>query len=330
MVMVVTMGDPCGIGPEIITKAWMALRSETQYRFVVIGDARVFEGSDIDHIRLDHIGQYRHDIDALQVIHRPCDRAPISGQPNTVFGSSIISWINEATELCITGYAEALVTAPIAKWVLYESGFRHAGHTEYLAHLCELHDHKNHTPYMMLAVTGLKVVPLTIHIPVKLISEQLTENIIIHAAQAVNRALIHDYGIERPRLVMAGLNPHAGENGTIGTEEQTTIEPALKQLRNQNIDIGGPFSADSLFHETARQTYDAALCCYHDQALIPLKTIDFFKGVNVTLNLPIVRTSPDHGTGFDIAGKNIARADSMIAAIKEARLIADSRAKTHA
>jgi 4-hydroxythreonine-4-phosphate dehydrogenase len=217
------------------------------------------------------------------------------------------------------------VTNPINKAGLYANGFEFPGHTEFLGALTGVT-----RPVMMLAVEGLKVVPATIHQSIASVPSSLSINLLVETGLIVAEALRRDFGISAPRLVMTGLNPHAGESGSIGHEDHDIIEPAVEALRAAGVDIRGPLSADSLFHAKARQGYDAAICQYHDQALIPIKTIDFFGGVNVTLGLPIVRTSPDHGTGYDIAGQHVADPSSLLAAIRMAASIATHRAQLRA
>jgi 4-hydroxythreonine-4-phosphate dehydrogenase len=222
------------------------------------------------------------------------------------------------------------VTAPIAKSVLYGAGFRFPGHTEFLAELCRAHGAEAPVPVMMLAAKDLRVVLATIHTPLKDVAGSLSGIGLSHLIRTTHDALIRDFGIDAPRLVVCGLNPHAGEDGTIGREEIDIIHPAIINLQNESVRVSGPFPADSLFHDDARKGYDAAICMYHDQGLIPLKTLDFWGGVNITLGLPIVRTSPDHGTGFGIAGKGMARADSFINALRQASAIAGNRSLTGA
>ena len=219
------------------------------------------------------------------------------------------------------GQAAALVTNPIHKDSLYRAGFPHPGHTEYLAELAGTGE----APIMMLACPVLRVVPVTIHLPLRRAIESLSAAAVVHAGRVTDAALRRDFGIASPVLAFAGLNPHAGEAGGLGREEIEIIEPALAELREVGIDARGPLPADTMFHAEARRSYDAALCMYHDQALIPIKTLDFYGGVNVTLGLPFVRTSPDHGTAFDIAGRGVARADSLIAALRLAAQMAARR-----
>jgi 4-hydroxythreonine-4-phosphate dehydrogenase len=222
----------------------------------------------------------------------------------------------------MSGRAAALVTNPIHKDTLYRAGFRYPGHTEYLAALAGAVE----APVMMLACPGLRVVPVTIHLALRQAIRDLSTTAIVHAGRVTEAALRHDFGVAAPTLAVAGLNPHAGEAGGLGREEIEIIEPAIAELRAAGFDVCGPLAADTMFHAEARGNYDAALCMYHDQALIPIKTIDFHGGVNITLGLPFVRTSPDHGTAFAIAGRGIARAESLVAALRLAAEMAAMRA----
>jgi 4-hydroxythreonine-4-phosphate dehydrogenase len=237
------------------------------------------------------------------------------GQPDASNAPSVIESIETAVRFVRAGSAAAVVTNPIAKHVLYEAGFPHPGHTEFLAALAGDGGTTYH-PVMMLWSEQLAVVPVTVHIPLANVPSALTTDLIVLTGRIVARALQERFGIANPRLALAGLNPHAGENGTMGTEDSTVIAPAIEILRAEGIDVAGPLPADTMFRARARSRYDAALAMYHDQALIPIKTIAFDEAVNVTLGLPFVRTSPDHGTAFDIAGKGIARPDSLMAALK--------------
>ena len=329
--LVISLGDPCGIGPEIVAKAWRAARADPDLAFCVVGDAETVAALGVPVSRLaapaDATAVFA---DAVPVLDRPLDRAAVPGRPDPIHAPHIIDWIRTGVALCRSGEARAVVTAPIAKSVLYATGFAFPGHTEYLAELCRDGDDAP-MPVMMLTAPDLpnnghlRVVLATIHVPLARVPAALTAEHLAMIGRITARALERDFGIAAPRLVMAGLNPHAGEDGGIGREEIDILRPAVEHLRGEGIDIRGPFPADSLFHEEARRTYDAALCMYHDQGLIPLKTLDFWGGVNITLGLPIVRTSPDHGTGFDIAGKGVARPDSLINAIRQAAAISRQR-----
>jgi 4-hydroxythreonine-4-phosphate dehydrogenase len=291
------MGEPSGIGPEVAVKAWSALGGTCGGRPLrLVGPADVFR---------------RHG-NVPENAFWPRDRS----EP----GNPVIHSIEASVRAALAREAGAIVTAPIGKSKLLEAGFPFPGHTEYLAELTG-----TSRAVMMLAGANLRVVPLTIHIPVAEISSNISEAAIIETAEIVLAALKHDFSLERPRLAVSGLNPHAGEAGKLGSEELQIIRPAVQTLRKRGHQVEGPLPADTMFHAEARIGYDAALCMFHDQALIPLKTLAFWEGVNITLRLPIVRTSPDHGTAPDIAGQNKADPRSMIAAIRMAAAMADAR-----
>jgi 4-hydroxythreonine-4-phosphate dehydrogenase len=243
------------------------------------------------------------------------------GRPNPADAPAILGAIQTAVRDVSNGFAAALVTNPVQKESLYRAGFHHPGHTEYLAELAGA----GSAPIMMLVCPGLRVVPVTIHLALRRAIETLSSAAILHAGRITDAALRRDFGIGSPVLAVAGLNPHAGEAGSLGREEIEIIEPAVAELRAAGIDVRGPLPPDTMFHAEARSAYDAALCMYHDQALIPIKTIDFHGGVNVTLGLPFVRTSPDHGTALAIAGRGTARPDSLIAALRLAAEMAARR-----
>jgi 4-hydroxythreonine-4-phosphate dehydrogenase len=323
------MGEPAGIGGEILLKAWAVREGAGLPPFFAIDDpdrlrqesARLNQGLEIAVIE--------HPKEAPEVFSRALPVLPLSlpmpvapGKPDAGNAATVLTSLRRAVGLAREGLAKGVVTSPIHKKVLYTAGFRHPGHTEYLAELLDARG----PAVMMLVCPGLRVVPVTVHLALKRAIEALTEDAIVHAGSVTHEALHRDFGIERPRLAVAGLNPHAGESGSLGREEIEIVEPAIAQLRALGIDAVGPAPADTLFHEKARGRYDAALCLYHDQALIPLKTIDFNHGVNVTLGLPIVRTSPDHGTALDIAGQGIASPSSLMAAISLAGEMAERRA----
>jgi 4-hydroxythreonine-4-phosphate dehydrogenase len=301
------MGDPSGVGPEVAVAAYKALSGKIgTHPLKLVGDADVFRA------------QGTLPEDALIATTRSASHEP--GRTDPANAPAILAAIEESVRAAEEGRAAAIVTAPIHKASLLKSGFQFPGHTEYLAHLTGAP-----RAVMMLVGAGLRVVPLTIHIPYTAVPAQITKDAIVETGRIVLDALDMDFGITRPRLAVAGLNPHAGEDGQIGREEETTIAPAVTELRTRGDTILGPLPPDTMFHEEARARYDAALCMYHDQALIPLKTLAFWDGVNVTLGLPIVRTSPDHGTALDIAGQSKADSRSMIAAITLAAEIADAR-----
>ncbi len=327
--LVVSLGDPCGIGPEVVATAWQAVRHMPDLVFCVVGDAAALAAYGMPVRRITHPGEAATTFaEALPVVDHALSARPVAGQPDPVHAPHIIDWIRTGVDFCLKGTARALVTAPIAKSVLYQSGFAFPGHTEYLAEMCRHGDAPAPMPVMMLAARDLRVVLATIHTPLSDVASNLSGDDLAKLAHITHAALIRDFGIDHPRLVMAGLNPHAGEDGSIGREEVDMLAPLAASLRAEGIDIRGPYPADTLFHDEARASYDAAICMYHDQGLIPLKTLDFWGGVNITLGLPIVRTSPDHGTGFGIAGKGVARADSFINALRVADMIASQRGLT--
>jgi 4-hydroxythreonine-4-phosphate dehydrogenase len=325
--LALTMGEPAGIGGEIALKAWL-MRGEGVPAFFAIDDPARLEALARDlgwNVPVRTIAAPREAAErfseALPVLAQPLAHAVTPGRCDAANAPAVIAAIDRAVALARAGDAAAIVTNPINKKCLYAAGFRHPGHTEYLAELAG-----GAQPVMMLACPGLRVVPITIHLPLREVVAQLTPEAIIAAGRITAADLKRNFGIERPVLAVAGLNPHAGESGSIGREEIEIIGPALAVLRNEGIAVEGPFPADSLFHAAARRRYDAVLCMYHDQALIPLKTIDFDGGVNVTLGLPFIRTSPDHGTAFDIAGRGVANPTSLIAALKLAGEMAARRA----
>jgi 4-hydroxythreonine-4-phosphate dehydrogenase len=302
--ILITMGEPAGIGPEVALAAFDALNGHMgDHPLKLVGDADVFA---------------RHKESLIATIARA---KAVPGKPSSSNAAAVTEAIEIAVQACLAGEAAALVTAPIHKAVLVGSGFAYPGHTEFLAALT-----KSGPAVMMLASEKLRVVPLIIHVPLARVPGLITADKIITTGQIILAALGRDFGIPHPRLAVAGLNPHAGEDGVLGGEEEAIIAPAIAALRAEGHAVTGPHSADTLFHDEARKHYDAVLTMYHDQGLIPIKTLSFWDGVNVTLGLPIVRTSPDHGTAFDIAGTGKADSRSMIAAIKLAAEIADRRA----
>ena len=333
--LAVTLGEPAGIGPEIIVKAWSATHGKGP-AFFVVGDMDALAAAPgAQQARLARIAAPQEAAavfaDALPVLHRPLPAPATPGKPSPAAAKAVIGWIEEAVRLCLAGEAAGMVTGPIAKAPLYAAGFGFPGHTELLGELTRAAPWPEpRGPVMMLAAPGLRAIPVTIHEPLAAAPGLLTVERIVHAGQVAARALAEDFGIARPRIAVAALNPHAGESGALGREEIEIIAPACEALRALGVDCIGPKPADTLFHEEARRGYDAVLCMYHDQALIPLKMLDFWGGVNITLGLPVVRTSPDHGAGFDIAGKGVARPDSLIAALDMAEAIAARRAKARA
>ena len=331
--LALTMGEPAGIGGEIALKAWSIARGAARADgavppFVLLDDPARLEAlaSRLGlPVPVKAVGSAAEAAaafgTALPVLPQPLAAPVTPGRPDPANGAAVIASIDRAVDLVRRGEASAVVTNPIQKSALYAAGFRHPGHTEYLAHLAGLADE----PVMMLAARDLRVVPVTIHVSVRDAVDLVTREAILHAGRVTAAALVRDFGIARPRLAVAALNPHAGEGGAMGREEIDIIAPAVADLRAEGIDAVGPRPADTLFHAEARGGYDAALCMYHDQALIPLKTIDFDTGVNITLGLPFVRTSPDHGTALDIAGTGAANATSLIAALKAAEEMARNR-----
>jgi 4-hydroxythreonine-4-phosphate dehydrogenase len=258
------------------------------------------------------------------VMHRPLPRPPVPGRPDPANAPAVVAAIDEAVALAKAGRVAGVVTNPIQKAALYAAGFAHPGHTEYLA---ELAGTAGVPPVMLLACPQLRVVPVTVHEPLARAIARLTPGMIVQAATATAAALRRDFGIAEPRLAVAGLNPHAGEDGTLGTEDRDIVAPAVATLRAMGIEARGPLPPDTMFTAHARPGYDAAICLYHDQALIPIKTLDMAGGVNVTLGLSIVRTSPDHGTALDIAGTGRADPSSLVAALRLATEIARNRAR---
>jgi 4-hydroxythreonine-4-phosphate dehydrogenase len=297
------MGEPAGIGPEVAIAAFDTLGGRVgSHPLKLVGDPSLFGGR------------------ATLATTARVRRTP--GKPDRANAAAVTEAIEIAAAACLNGDAAAMVTAPIHKAVLAAAGFAYPGHTEFLGHLTGAK-----RPVMMLASATLRVVPLTIHMPVAQVPGAITKAAVFETGEIILTALRRDFGILNPRLAVAGLNPHAGEEGVLGGEDGAIIAPAVAALAARGFAVRGPLSADTMFHAEARAGYDAALCMYHDQALIPIKTLSFWDGVNVTLGLPIVRTSPDHGTAFDIAGTGKADHRSMVAAIQMAADMADARAR---
>lgn len=323
--LALTLGDPAGIGPELALAAWLARAGRDPLPpFFLVADPGFVErtanrlGLSVPVAEIDPETAVAVFPRALPVVALPSGAATEAepGMPDSGSAGATIESITAAVGFVRTGRAGAVVTNPIAKFVLTKAGFAHPGHTEFLAALSVPAGRTPPRPVMMIWSEGLAVVPVTIHVPLKDVPGLLTQALVEETARIVARDLAGRFGLAHPRLVLAGLNPHAGEAGTIGYEDRDVLAPAVARLRSEGIDIRGPLPADTLFHERARRTYDVALAPTHDQALIPIKTLAFDEGVNVTLGLPFIRTSPDHGTAFDIAGRGLARPDSLIAAIR--------------
>ena len=314
MTIVITSGDPSGIGPEVIQKSWACLKRDKDCNFFWVGDPLHLPNNGIPWQPIKHPEEASEIFsEALPVLAHKFSNPLKVGQPQPENASDIISVIKKAVNLVVNGKAKALCTSPINKDVLKSGAhFPYPGHTEFLAHLDNID-----TPVMMLACSKLKVVPATIHIPLKEVPCSLSVAGLSEIIKITNEAMKEKFNISEPVIAVSGLNPHAGENGQLGREEKEILIPAIRNLQG-SVNIIGPLSADAMFHPSARAKYDVAITMYHDQALIPLKTIGFEEGVNITLGLSFVRTSPDHGTAFDIAGQNIADETSTIKAIKMA------------
>jgi len=317
--LALTMGEPAGIGPEIAAKAWAALRGQG-LDFCFIGDAALI--TDVPVTRVTRIEDARAAFShSLPVLHQPLPCPAMPGAPSPATASAVLTSIETAVALARAGRTGAVVTNPIQKSALTAAGFAHPGHTEFLHQLAP----DAAQPVMLLASAELRVVPVTIHEPLARAIARLTPEMIVQVAQITAAGLKRDFGIAAPRLAVAGLNPHAGEAGTMGLEDIEIVAPAVAQLRALGIDARGPLPPDTMFTAHARPRMDCAICLYHDQALIPIKTLDMAGGVNVTLGLSIIRTSPDHGTALDIAGLGIADASSLIAALRLAAQLAANR-----
>ncbi len=327
--LAVTMGDPAGIGGEIALRAWASRRPDTPV-FFAIDDASRLEALAARFGIPCPTAQIASPAEAAEVFSRALPvlaplrplPTPVSlGVPDASAADAVIGTIDQAVALVKIGAASGIVTNPIHKAGLRAAGFTFPGHTEYLGHLAG-----GVEAVMMLAIEDLRVVPVTVHVAIRDVARVLTTYAIVRRGLITAAALKADFGLAQPRLAVAALNPHSGEMGAMGDEESNIIAPAVAALQRSGVDAKGPFPADTLFHADARRRFDAALCMYHDQALIPLKTIDFAGGVNLTLGLPFVRTSPDHGTAFDIAAAGIADPTSLLAALRTAGAIAARRA----
>jgi 4-hydroxythreonine-4-phosphate dehydrogenase len=327
--LAVAMGDPAGIGPEIAAKAWNARALHSLPPFFAVGDPRAVEKVwDGPIATIGNPDEARAAFaDALPVLVVGDNLEVVPGSPDVESARCALQSLEVAAGLTRSGAAGALVTGPVSKAQLYRIGFTYPGQTEFVAERCGVADENT---VMMLAGPTLRVVPITVHVALADVPSLISQELIVAKARVTARGLQRNFGIEKPRLAFAGLNPHAGESGAIGREEIDILTPAIEQLRAEGIDAVGPFAADTMFHARARAGYDAALCLYHDQALIPIKTLHFDDGVNTTLGLPIVRTSPDHGTAFGIAGRDEANPGAMIAAIRMAAAQAERRAEAAA
>ena len=321
------MGDPAGCGPQITAAVWQRRQALQLKPFFVISDPSIY-GSEIEIEPIDHPHQ------ANQVFERALPILPISlphtprlqtGHPCQEFAPAIVESIALATELCQRGAARAMVTNPISKAVLYDAGFAFPGHTEFIAELCAPAPAAPILPVMMLVGGGLRVALATIHVPLMQVRDHLSQTHLVSIAETVCTALQRDFGLASPRIAFTGLNPHAGEDGSIGREELDLINPAAEKLRQKGVQISNARPADSVFHEALSGSFDAVIAMTHDQGLIPVKTLDMWGGVNTTLGLPIIRTSPDHGTAYEAAAARACRPDSLIAAISLAQTLADHR-----
>ena len=319
--LALTLGEPAGVGPDITLLAWSQRDELKLPPFYLLGDGAFLEqranalGLKVRLAEVSPEDAITAFATALPVVAtgKPATAKP--GQPDASSADAALASIRRAVADVQSGQASAVVTNPIAKSVLYQAGFRHPGHTEFLAELAATNG-KAPQPVMMLWSPLLAVVPVTIHLSLREAINQLTTELIVETTRIVAAGLHRSFGLARPRLAISGLNPHAGEDGSLGTEDKTIVAPAIEILRTQGLDVRGPLPADTMFHEAARKNYDCAICMYHDQALIPIKTLAFDDGVNVTLGLPFVRTSPDHGTAFDIAGTGRANPASLVAALR--------------
>jgi 4-hydroxythreonine-4-phosphate dehydrogenase len=325
--LALTTGEPAGIGPDITIQAWLRRNELKLPAFYLLGDRDfVSQRAKALGLKLKLADVSAEDApdafaDALPVVATGHMAAARPGQPDDTSAGAAMASIRQAVGDVIAGRASAVVTNPIAKSVLYRAGFRHPGHTEYLAELAAT-EGSTPQPVMMLWSPALVVVPVTIHLSLRDAIAQLSSDLVVTTARIVVAALKARFGLVNPRLAISGLNPHAGEDGSLGTEDKTIVAPAIEILRSEGIAVRGPLPADTMFHEAARKTYDCAICMYHDQALIPVKTLGFEDAVNVTLGLPFIRTSPDHGTAFDIAGTGKADPSSLIAALRLAARMA--------
>lgn len=333
--LALTLGEPAGIGPDITIAAWLRRRELNLPPFYLIGDVSFMRmrakalNADIAFAEADAALATSIFNDSLPIVSVGISVTAPPGKPDASSAPAAIASIRHAVADVVAGHASAVVTNPIAKNVLYQAGFSHPGHTEFLAELASQdagHGNTTIMPVMMLWSPTLAVVPVTIHLSLRDAIANLTSDLIVRTARIVVADLKSKFSIAQPRLAVSGLNPHAGEDGSLGEEDRSIIAPAVATLRADGIDVRGPLPADTMFHEAARKNYDCAICMYHDQALIPIKTIAFDDGVNVTLGLPFVRTSPDHGTAFDIAGTGRANPSSLVAALRLAARMTTQKA----
>jgi 4-hydroxythreonine-4-phosphate dehydrogenase len=326
--LALTLGEPAGIGPDIAIAAWLLRRTEAVPPFVFLGDPALLRrraealGRDVAVVTVAAAEAGAAFADALPCLAGEPAVAGIPGRLDPADADAVVGSIRRAVALVRAGAASAMVTNPINKKALNATGFPFPGHTEFLGALAHELYGVEATPVMMLAGPDLRVVPVTIHIPLAAVPQTLNTALIVATGRIVAHDLARRFAIAKPRLAIAGLNPHAGEEGMLGSEDAAIVRPAVEALRAEGIDAFGPLPADTMFHPPARATYDAALCMYHDQALIPIKTLAFDEGVNVTLGLPFIRTSPDHGTALPLAGTGKARATSLVAALKLAAELA--------
>ncbi len=317
--LALTMGEPGSIAGEITGRAWANFRAQGDLSFFVIGDAdhlRSASGVPVKIIKTPDQAENNFS-NTLPVLHQPMKKAATPGIADPENAASVIASIDRAVEFAMAGQIGGIVTNPIQKESLYDAGFSFQGHTDYLAHLAQKNG-SDANPVMMLSTQDLRTVPITVHIALKEVAGALSKDLIIAQTLSTAEGLSRWFGLASPRIGVTGLNPHAGENGSMGTEEIEFISPAIKELQNKGLDVRGPLPADTVFHQEARTHYDVFMCMYHDQALIPVKTLGFHDGVNTTLGLPFIRTSPDHGTALSLAGKGVANPSSLIAAIGQA------------
>ena len=325
--LAVSLGDPSGIGPDVLLRAWAERVQNPLPPFFVAGDIELLRRRAVQLDIACDLEIYEPGdviVDAISVFDTGFSCRGEPGKPDSDDAKATIAAIRKCVELTMDGKAGGVVTCPINKAVLYSAGFSHPGHTEFLGDLAKEITGKAHQPVMMLAGPELRTVPVTIHIALHDVPQSLTQDMIVETGTITARDLTSRFGIESPRLAVSGLNPHAGENGSMGKQDQNIIAPAISVLRANGIDAVGPMPADTMFHEAARKSYDVAICMYHDQALIPAKTLAFDEAVNVTLGLPFIRTSPDHGTAYDIAGTGKANPSSFVAALRMAHEMGQS------